>query len=180
MAVGDESQDAGFGFVPNTGEEGKVKWGAREINRTRDFLAQVKDLILNVWPVTRGGTGSTTAVGARSNLGLGGVSIEDTVPISKGGTSSTNSSSARSSLGLGGVATEDTVPISKGGTGSTYASSARSSLGLGSVATYDTVSIYRGGTNSSTESGARSNLGITSGTGNPSGGSSGDIYFKII
>jgi len=180
MAVGDESQDAGFGFVPNTGEEGKVKWGAREINRTRDFLAQVKDLILNVWPVTRGGTGSTTAVGARSNLGLGSVSIEDTVPISKGGTSSTNSSSARSSLGLGSVATENTVPISKGGTSSTSSSSARSSLGIGHVGTFGRLTVYYGGTGGYSGATARSNLGITSGTGNPSGGTSGDIYFKII
>lgn len=46
MAVGDQSQAAGFGAVPETGgDEARVRWGAREINRTRDFLAQVKALI---------------------------------------------------------------------------------------------------------------------------------------
>lgn len=45
MAVGDAAADAGFPLVPDTGEEGRVRWGGREINRTRDFIAQVKALI---------------------------------------------------------------------------------------------------------------------------------------
>lgn len=44
MAIGDDAQDAGYPIVPNTGEGGKVKYGAQEINRTRDFVAQVKGL----------------------------------------------------------------------------------------------------------------------------------------
>ena len=51
MAVGDDATSAGYPLVPDTGEEGKVKWGAREINRTRDFIALVKALI----PVGKGG-----------------------------------------------------------------------------------------------------------------------------
>lgn len=45
MAVGDQATSAGYGIVPDSGEEGRVRWGAREINRTRDFLAQVKALL---------------------------------------------------------------------------------------------------------------------------------------
>jgi hypothetical protein len=45
MAIGDQAAAAGFPLVPDTGEEGKVKWGARELNRTRDFVAQLKALI---------------------------------------------------------------------------------------------------------------------------------------
>lgn len=45
MAIGDNALTAGFPLVPNNGEEGLAKWGAREINRTRDFIAQVKALI---------------------------------------------------------------------------------------------------------------------------------------
>lgn len=45
MAVGDQAQAAGFPLVPDTGEEGKVKWGAREINRTRDLIAVVRALL---------------------------------------------------------------------------------------------------------------------------------------
>jgi hypothetical protein len=45
MAVGDDATAAGFPLVPDTGEEGRVRWGGRELNRTRDFIGQVKALI---------------------------------------------------------------------------------------------------------------------------------------
>jgi hypothetical protein len=45
MAVGDAAAAAGYALVPDTGEEGRVRWGAREINRARDYIAQVKALI---------------------------------------------------------------------------------------------------------------------------------------
>lgn len=45
MAIGDDATAAGYPLVPNTGSGGEVKFGAREINRTRDFIAQVKALI---------------------------------------------------------------------------------------------------------------------------------------
>lgn len=63
MAVGDQAQAAGYPIVPDTGEEGRVRWGALEINRTRDFIAVLKALI----PVgkagyrTAGGISSGTA-----------------------------------------------------------------------------------------------------------------------
>lgn len=83
MAIGDDAAGAGYPLVPNTGEEGKVRYGAREINRTRDFVAQVKSLILSVWPVNRGGTGSTTKAGARINLGM---TSGTSVPANSSGT----------------------------------------------------------------------------------------------
>ena len=42
MAVGDDATAVGYPLVPNTGEEGLVRYGAREINRTRDLVANVK------------------------------------------------------------------------------------------------------------------------------------------
>lgn len=45
MAIGDQAMAAGFPLVPDTGEEGRVRWGGRELNRTRDFIAQVWALI---------------------------------------------------------------------------------------------------------------------------------------
>lgn len=45
MAIGDDATDAGYPIVPETGTGAEVKWGAREINRTRDFVAQLKALI---------------------------------------------------------------------------------------------------------------------------------------
>lgn len=46
MAIGDQAAAAGFSTVPETGsDEARVRWGAREINRTRDYVAQVKAMI---------------------------------------------------------------------------------------------------------------------------------------
>lgn len=45
MAVGDDAAGKGLPLVPDSGEEGRVRWGAREINRTRDFVAQAMGLI---------------------------------------------------------------------------------------------------------------------------------------
>lgn len=42
MAVGDDALLVGYAVVPDTGEEGRVRYGAQEINRTRDYVAQVK------------------------------------------------------------------------------------------------------------------------------------------
>ena len=60
MPVGDDAAAAGFSLVPDTGEEGRVRWGSREINRTRDYTAQVKVTI----PV--GKTAYRTAAGISS------------------------------------------------------------------------------------------------------------------
>ena len=60
MAVGDQASAAGYALVPDVGEEGRVRWGAREINRTRDYIAVLKGLI----PV--GKSGYRTAAGISS------------------------------------------------------------------------------------------------------------------
>lgn len=63
MAVGDEAAAAGYSLVPDTGEEGKVKWGSREINRTRDYVAEVKGI------VPSGKAAYRTAAGISSGTG---------------------------------------------------------------------------------------------------------------
>jgi len=45
MAIGDDAAAAGFPLVPGSGDAGRVKLGAQEINRTRDEVAQTKNLI---------------------------------------------------------------------------------------------------------------------------------------
>jgi hypothetical protein len=70
MAIGDDAAAAGFALVPDSGSGGEVKLGAQEINRTRDYVAQVKALILSTWTVAKGGTGATNAADARTNLGF--------------------------------------------------------------------------------------------------------------
>lgn len=58
--IGDDAFAAGYPLVPDTGEEGRVRWGAREINRTRDLIARVLAKI----PI--GEDGFRTAAGIRS------------------------------------------------------------------------------------------------------------------
>lgn len=64
MAVGDNATAAGFPLVPDTGEEGRVRWGARELNRTRDFVAQVKALIPTGKPGFRTASGISSGTAA--------------------------------------------------------------------------------------------------------------------
>ena len=45
MAIGDDAAAAGYPLVPSSGavgSPGKVRQGWQELNRTRDFVAQVK------------------------------------------------------------------------------------------------------------------------------------------
>ena len=57
MAIGDDAIAGGYPIVPGSGEDGKVKYGAREINRTRDFVAQLKALIPTSKPGYRAASG---------------------------------------------------------------------------------------------------------------------------
>lgn len=45
MAIGDSAAAAGFPLVPGSGDAGRVRLGAQEINRTRDEVAEVKATI---------------------------------------------------------------------------------------------------------------------------------------
>lgn len=66
MAVGDDAVAAGYTVVPDTGEEGRLRWGAREINRTRDFIANVKALIPVGKAAYRTASGITSSTAAPS------------------------------------------------------------------------------------------------------------------
>jgi hypothetical protein len=66
MAIGDNALAAGFPIVPDNGEEGRVRWGARELNRTRDFIALVKVLIPISKPAYRAASGITYGTEAPS------------------------------------------------------------------------------------------------------------------
>ena len=70
MAVGDDALAAGFSLVTQSGAGGEVRNGWIEINRTRDYVAQVRALILPVWGIADGGTGAATVAAARANLGI--------------------------------------------------------------------------------------------------------------
>jgi hypothetical protein len=69
MAVGDDAVASGFPLVPSTGnEDAKVRYGAREINRTRDFIAQIKALI----PVSAAGYRTASGITSGSAAASGG------------------------------------------------------------------------------------------------------------
>lgn len=68
MAIGDDAVNAGFPLVPEDGEEGKRKYGAREINRTRDFIAAVKAMI----PTGKGGTRTAAGISSGTTDPSGG------------------------------------------------------------------------------------------------------------
>lgn len=69
MAIGDAAAAAGYPLVPDTGEEGKVKWGARELNRTRDFIAVLKALI----PASKSGYRTAAGISSGTAEPTGGV-----------------------------------------------------------------------------------------------------------
>lgn len=54
MAIGDDAKAKGYPLVPGTGEQGKVKYGAQEINRTRDLIAQVANSVPDTRDEIRG------------------------------------------------------------------------------------------------------------------------------
>lgn len=68
MAIGDAAAAAGFPLVPDSGEEGKVKWGAREINRSRDFVA----ILLALFPSSKAGFRSSSGISSGTAEPTGG------------------------------------------------------------------------------------------------------------
>lgn len=65
MAIGDDATSAGFPLVPSLDI---VKNGYQEINRTRDFVAQVKNLV----PTGSGGFRSAGGISSGSADPTGG------------------------------------------------------------------------------------------------------------
>jgi hypothetical protein len=68
MAIGDDAVAAGYPLVPDTGEEGRVRWGSRELNRTRDLIAQVRSII----PVGKSGFRTSSGISSGTAPPSGG------------------------------------------------------------------------------------------------------------
>lgn len=65
MAIGDDAQAAGYPLVPDAGsDDARVRWGAREINRTRDIIALVKAIIPVGKAAYRTSSGITSGTGS--------------------------------------------------------------------------------------------------------------------
>jgi hypothetical protein len=94
--------------------------------------------------VAEGGTGATTAAGARSNLGITATGADTNYAFRANNLSDLNSaSSARTNLGLGSIATQAASNVSITG---------------GSIAGITDLAVADGGTGSSTAAGALENL----------------------
>lgn len=63
MAIGDAAVAAGFPLVPDTGDQGRVRLGAQEINRTRDEVAGVLAMIPSGKAAYRTAAGITSGTG---------------------------------------------------------------------------------------------------------------------
>lgn len=127
--------------------------------------------------VVDGGTGATTASGARTSLGLGSVSIQNASAIAL--TGGTITGTTITGINISGL--NSALAIADGGTGATSASAARTALGLGTIALQAAsnvaitggsitgvgltnltapLALASGGTGSTTAAGARTALGL--------------------
>lgn len=66
MAIGDDAEAYGFELVPMTGEEGRVYYGAQEINRTRDYIAELGVIVPRSEGAFRTASGITSGTAAPS------------------------------------------------------------------------------------------------------------------
>ena len=141
---------------------------ANAVNITGGSISGITPLAL-----VDGGTGSSTAAGARAGLQLGNIAIMNTSNIAfTGGSIGDTAITGGTVSGLSAP-----VPVASGGTGSANAAGARLNLGLGTISTQSSsgvaitggsisgitpLAVADGGTGAGTPINARVNLGLGS------------------
>lgn len=69
MATGDSSALWNLAQVPETGEPGRVRYGAQEINKTRDMVGDTRSM----FPVGKAGYRSAAGISSGTAAPTGGV-----------------------------------------------------------------------------------------------------------
>ena len=147
---------------------GKTMWVYNNGTNVVDVTTHLTSLTLaSALPVLSGGTGSNTASGARTNLGLGTISTQNSnavtitggsitgitdLAVADGGTGASDAATARTNLGLGTISTQNSNAVTITG---------------GSITGITDLAVADGGTGASNAADARTNLGVpaTDGTG---------------
>jgi hypothetical protein len=165
---------AGTGVVVPSGKKMVLYVNGTSVIEQLDYATSLTVGTLtigNLLPVASGGTGASTASGARTNLGLGTIATQNAnsvaitggsitgitdLAIADGGTGASTAPDARTNLGLGTIATQNSnsvditggaitgitdLAIADGGTGASTAPDARTNLGLGTIATQNANSV---------------------------------------
>ena len=125
---GDSSHAMNAGSIRTTVDCAGVRVGDVVVVDTFSHVPLVTGIVSTgkngVLPVSHGGTGATTAAGARNAMGLGNTT--GALPVANGGTGATTAAGARNAMGLGN--TTGALPVANGGTGATTAAGAFKNL----------------------------------------------------